>query len=54
MCYTYSTMNEKGVKYDTVEEKVWQKRMDFLRINPACKVPVLKINDNYLNSLTLQ
>ena len=41
-------LHEKGVKYDTVEEKVWQRRMDFLRINPACKVPVLKINDNYI------
>lgn len=41
-------LSEKSIKYETVEEKVWQRRMDFLRINPACKVPVLKINDEYI------
>ena len=38
-------LSEKKIKYELVEEKVWEKRMDFLRINPACKVPVLKNKD---------
>lgn len=41
-------LSEKRIEYEIVEEKVWQRRMDFLRINPACKVPVLKINDEYI------
>tara|TARA_B100001057_G_scaffold95011_1_gene91436 strand:+ start:625 stop:1287 length:663 start_codon:yes stop_codon:yes gene_type:complete len=32
---------EKKIEFELFEEKVWEKRMDFLRINPACKVPVL-------------
>ncbi len=38
-------LSEKKIEFELVEEKVWEKRMDFLRINPACKVPVLKNKD---------
>jgi glutathione S-transferase len=36
---------EKKIEVDLVEEKTWEKRMDFMRMNPAGKVPVLKVDD---------
>jgi glutathione S-transferase len=35
---------EKKIEVELVEEKTWEKRMDFLRMNPAQQVPVLKID----------
>ena len=32
---------EKKVEVDLIEERPWEKRLDFLRMNPAGKVPVL-------------
>lgn len=34
-------MAEKGLDFDLREEKIWQRRDDFLALNPAGKVPVL-------------
>ncbi|MSP67919.1 MAG: glutathione S-transferase family protein [Alphaproteobacteria bacterium] len=32
---------EKGIAFTLKVEKVWERRPDFLRLNPACQVPVL-------------
>lgn len=34
-------MAEKGIEADLIEEHPWERRLDFLRLNPAGKVPVL-------------
>lgn len=36
---------EKKIEVDLVEERYWEQEMDFLRRNPAGKVPVLRIDD---------
>jgi glutathione S-transferase len=36
---------EKKIEVELVEEPTWERRMDFLRINPAGKVPVLRVDD---------
>lgn len=36
---------EKKIEVELVEEKPWDRRMDYLRMNPAGKVPVLRIDD---------
>lgn len=36
---------EKKIEIELVEERPWEKRMDFLRQNPAGLVPMLKIGD---------
>lgn len=36
---------EKKIEVELVEEKPWERRMDYLRMNPAGKVPLLKIGD---------
>ncbi len=36
---------EKRVEVDLVEERPWERRLDFLRMNPAGKVPVLVTDD---------
>ncbi len=36
---------EKKIEVELVEEKPWERRMDYLRMNPAGKVPMLKIDD---------
>jgi len=33
---------EKKIEVELIEEKPWERRMDFLRVNPAGKVPVLR------------
>ncbi len=33
---------EKRIEVDAVEERYWERRQDFLRLNPAGKVPVLR------------
>ena len=35
----------KKIEVELVAEKPWERRIDFLRMNPACQVPVLKIDD---------
>jgi len=35
---------EKKIEVELIEEKVWAQNLDFLRQNPAGKVPMLKIN----------
>ncbi len=35
---------EKKIEVELVEEKPWEARMDFLRLNPAQQVPVLRID----------
>jgi len=35
---------EKRIEVELVEEKPWERRMDFLRMNPAAQVPVLKMD----------
>ncbi len=36
---------EKRIEVELVEEPTWERRMDFLRMNPAGQVPVLRIDD---------
>ncbi|MBL4906569.1 MAG: glutathione S-transferase family protein [Sneathiella sp.] len=36
------SLNEKGLKYDLVVEKEWERRDAFLSLNPAGEVPVLE------------
>lgn len=38
-------LGEKKLEVDLLEEPVWEKRLDFVRLNPAEKVPVLKIDN---------
>ncbi|APX89897.1 glutathione S-transferase [Brevirhabdus pacifica] len=37
-------MAEKKIEVELIEERYWEEQPDFLRRNPAGKVPVLKIN----------
>ncbi len=43
---------EKKLEVDLIEELVWEGRLDFLRLNPAAKVPVLIIGDLVLSDST--
>jgi glutathione S-transferase len=43
---------EKKIEVELVEERPWERRMDFLRLNPAGKVPVLKIGELVLSDST--
>ena len=36
---------EKKLEVDLVEETVWERRLEFLKLNPAGKVPVLEIDN---------
>ena len=36
---------EKKIEVELIEERYWDKSADFLRRNPAGKLPVLKIDD---------
>lgn len=38
-------LGEKGITFDLVAEKVWQRRPEFLALNPAGQVPVLALDD---------
>lgn len=37
---------EKRIQAELVEERPWERRLDFLRLNPAGKVPVLVTDEN--------
>ncbi len=39
-------LGEKAVDFDLAAEKVWQRRPEFLRLNPAAEVPVLVVDDD--------
>jgi glutathione S-transferase len=45
-------MAEKKVEVELVEEKYWEPSSDFLRRNPAGKVPVLKMGGKHLTEST--
>ncbi len=38
-------LTEKKIEVELVEERPWERRMDFLRLNPSGQVPVLRIDD---------
>ena len=38
-------LKEKGVEFDLYEERYWERRHDFMVLNPAGKVPVLRSKD---------
>lgn len=40
-------LKEKGLKFELVEEKVWQQRASFAALNPAMQVPVLQENNDF-------
>ncbi|KFI25572.1 FtsZ-binding protein FzlA [Paenirhodobacter enshiensis] len=42
------TLAEKRIEVELVEEKYWDPSPDFLRRNPAGKVPILKIDNRFL------
>lgn len=43
------TLAEKKIEVELVEERYWEQGQDFLRRNPAGKVPVLKIDSRTLS-----
>lgn len=43
------SLGEKRLEVELVEERYWQPTREFLRRNPAGKVPVLKMNDRILS-----
>lgn len=45
-------LGEKRIEVALVEEKYWERRIDFLRLNPAGQVPVLEIDDLVLSDST--
>ena len=46
------SLAEKKLEVDLVEERYWERDPEFIRRNPAGKVPVLKINDLTLSEST--
>lgn len=44
------TLAEKDLRFDEVEELPWQRRDEFMRLNPACEVPVLIETDGTILS----
>ncbi|KFI33742.1 glutathione S-transferase [Haematobacter missouriensis] len=43
------TLAEKRIEVELVEERYWEPNQDFLRRNPAGKVPVLRLNNRFLS-----
>jgi glutathione S-transferase len=43
------SLAEKRIEVDLVEERYWERDLDFMRRNPAGKVPVLKIDGRTLS-----
>ena len=35
------TLEEKGIEFEAINEPVWQRRIEFLKINPEAEVPVI-------------
>ncbi len=46
------SLAEKKIEVELVEERFWEKDADFLRRNPAGKVPVLKMGDRVMADST--
>ncbi|MEM6307716.1 MAG: glutathione S-transferase family protein [Pseudomonadota bacterium] len=46
------SLAEKKIEVQLVEERYWEKDADFMRRNPAGKVPVLKIDNKILSEST--
>lgn len=46
------SLAEKRIEVELVEERFWEKDADFLRRNPAGKVPVLKMGDRMMADST--
>lgn len=42
------SLAEKRIEVELVEERYWEQDADFLRRNPAAKVPILKIDGKFL------
>lgn len=42
------SLAEKKIECELVEERYWEQDPDFMRRNPAGKVPILKIDDKFL------
>ncbi len=43
---------EKRIEVELVEERYWERDGDFLRRNPAGKVPILRVDGNHLSEST--
>ncbi|MFN7052445.1 MAG: glutathione S-transferase family protein, partial [Gemmobacter sp.] len=43
------TLAEKRIEVELVEERYWEQSPDFLRRNPAGKVPVLRIDSKVMS-----
>ena len=39
-------LKEKSIKFDSINEPVWQRRIEFLKINPEGELPVIIDNKN--------
>ena len=39
-------LNEKKIKYHSINEPIWQRRIEFLKINPEGELPVIIDNKN--------
>ena len=46
------SLAEKKIEVELVEERYWDKSAEFLRRNPAGKLPVLKVGDEILSEST--
>ena len=46
------SLAEKKIEVELVEERYWEQEPDFLRRNPAGKVPILKIDGRVLAEST--
>ena len=46
------SLAEKKIEVELIEERYWDKSAEFLRRNPAGKLPVLKIGDEMLSEST--
>ena len=46
------SLAEKKIEVELIEERYWDKSAEFLRRNPAGKLPVLKIGDEILSEST--
>ena len=43
------TLAEKRIEVELIEERYWEQAPDFLRRNPAGKIPILKIDNRTLS-----
>ena len=43
------TLAEKKIEVELIEERYWEQSTDFLRRNPAGKVPILKLDNRTMS-----